>query len=225
MPKKKPKNQRQTYQIDLKYTLVLNRLSQASTQSRFSQISSLASSSQFTANTIDNSQSIISNNRLLSPKQIFEIIDPSIKRQAILSVYNVQSDSNCDFRAIEEHLKSGENNWKSVKTDMLKHLKSKLEFCSKHLHMSGPQPDLEKWFTIPDCAMVACNTYNVAIAVHSSEESSLFIPLFNMPVTVKSLVLQLSSRHFYFVRLKPHSRYQSNSLSDLSSDLSIIRIY
>ncbi|KAL4215241.1 hypothetical protein AB4K20DRAFT_1862499 [Rhizopus microsporus] len=50
---------------------------------------------------------------------------------------NVQSDGNCDFRAIAEHLRNGENNWRSVKTDMLKHLESKLEFCSKHLHVDG----------------------------------------------------------------------------------------
>ena len=162
----------------------------------------------------------------MSPRQISEIVDPTINLKGISSVYNVKPDGNCGFRAISEHLKRGEDDWKSVKADMLKHLESKMDFYTTIIRLDGVeqllatlrdtsdnQGDFEKWFSVPDCAMVACNTYDIAISIHSSTEYQLFIPFFHIPISVKPVILQLTSSHFYLVRLKPRYLYKAPQLN------------
>ncbi|KAI8375966.1 uncharacterized protein BYT42DRAFT_572937, partial [Radiomyces spectabilis] len=71
--------------------------------------------------------------------------------------------------------------WQLVKSDMLRHLKDKLDFY------------LTLWFTIPYCALIACNTYDIAITTYSEQQSILFVPFFSLPSSVHPIIL-FSSR-------------------------------
>ncbi|KAI8980514.1 hypothetical protein BDB01DRAFT_796700 [Pilobolus umbonatus] len=55
------------------------------------------------------------NPRYLTARKIDEVVDKSIDRNHIDSVYNVQPDGNCGFRAVALHLKNDEDKWKEVR--------------------------------------------------------------------------------------------------------------
>lgn len=108
-----------------------------------------------------------------------------------------------------------------VKEDMLHHLNEREAFYCRlfgiqeleHLRAtltdrSEPQGDYAKWFSIPECALLASNTYSVAIAAFGEQENSFYIPFFGSPISVRPLVLQLFGGHFYLIVTKARHKVQ-----------------
>ncbi|KAG0184945.1 hypothetical protein DFQ28_010210 [Apophysomyces sp. BC1034] len=155
----------------------------------------------------------------------FDVLSKMIPRKGVERVYNPIADGNCGFRALAIAIKNGdENEWKSIKEDMLTFLLEKHSFfCAilgvdtvKSLQLtlqdrSSPCPS-SMWFSVPDCALLAANTFSVAIATFSSEQSLLFPPFFGLPTSTRPITIQLHNSHFYAVKFKPRTKMISPPL-------------
>ncbi|KAG2230998.1 hypothetical protein INT48_002777 [Thamnidium elegans] len=152
---------------------------------------------------------------------VASIIDNSINLAAVDSVFSPKMDGNCGFRAVAQCLKRKKSDWKGIKDDMLAHLQEKEPFYTDILGQdevqrvkatledcSEPQCDLSKWFSLPSCALIASNTYNLALSVFSDQQSILYAPFFEEPCSSKPLVLQLKNDHFYLISIKPRYKVQ-----------------
>ena len=148
------------------------------------------------------------------------VVDSSIPKKHIDLIFNPKGDGNCGFRSLAYEIYSNQDEWKSIKQEMLDNLTANQHFYLKLFTQDNfdtaknilicrdEEVSVSFYFTFPEHCRIACETFRRTIVFFSSQGNNItFVPLLNEPVKVQPVFLQLSGLHFYLVKIKQGARY------------------
>jgi hypothetical protein len=69
------------------------------------------------------------------------------------------------------------------------------------------------WFSVPDCAQIAADTFSVPVAIYG-EQSNSYVPLLK-PISGPLVVLRLAKHHFNYVKVDPEQRFSLPPLTHM----------
>lgn len=130
--------------------------------------------------------------------------------------WDVLPDGHCGFRALAITVHEEEQKWETVKKEMHEELQRNRarykdigvddNHVSRVLTNVNEIVDSRYWFSVPDCAQIAADTYKCPIVICSQVNNTLFIPIQNIIADRPPIILRLKDAHFSCVELKSDIR-------------------
>jgi hypothetical protein len=139
----------------------------------------------------------------------------------VTDVFNPRGDGNCGFRCIAKALYDDQEKFELVKNTVLETLIEGETFYMttqifpdfEHLVQTlsykgeGSIVPQQYWFSTPDCAQLAADSFRRPIECHTPHGPTLYLPLSNTTYSsYKPLILQLHASHFFLVTIKTGKR-------------------
>lgn len=148
-----------------------------------------------------------------------KLVDSSIPQKYIESIFNPAMDGNCGFHCIAKEIHNDTNKWAVVKQEMLDHVNANLKFYTDLLGKQDLQHAIRVlvcrdeevlpsfYFCSPEHNRIVAETYKRTLVFLSNQEKKTYVPYLSEPVKRVPIFLQLSSAHFYLVKLKEAARF------------------